>query len=152
MKRNVKEMLFLSAVFVVLCGLSGVAEAQCCGSGSLCGPFSDDRQKKSAIASDDLPTGTEQITFIELGSVNCIPCKQMKSVMDEIQKEYVGKVKVVFHDVWTPEGKTYGNVYGIRLIPTQIFLNKDGKEIARHEGFFPKEQIETLLTDNGVTK
>ena len=106
----------------------------------------------SAMSQDDLPAGEAQITFVELGSVNCIPCKQMKSVMEAIEKEYAGKVKVVFHDVWTKEGKPYGEQYGIRVIPTQVFIDKNGKEIFRHEGYFPKEAVEKVLLDAGVQK
>ncbi|MFH1384569.1 MAG: thioredoxin family protein [Candidatus Omnitrophota bacterium] len=102
--------------------------------------------------SGDMPTGDEEVSFVELGSVKCIPCKQMQPVMDAIEKDYAGKVKIVFHDVWQPEGRPYAEHYGIRLIPTQVFLNKDGDEIFRHEGFFPKEEIEKVLSDAGVTK
>ncbi len=90
------------------------------------------------------------VTFVELGSVNCIPCKKMKPVMDEIEKEYAGQVKVVFHDVWTDEGKPYAEKYKIRLIPTQVFLDKEGKEYFRHEGFFPKEELVKILKQKGV--
>ena len=48
-----------------------------------------------------------KITFIELGSIKCIPCKMMKPVMKEIEVEYADTVKIVFHDVWTEEGKKY---------------------------------------------
>ncbi|MFH2139005.1 MAG: thioredoxin family protein [Candidatus Omnitrophota bacterium] len=106
----------------------------------------------SALLKTDSPGKDEQISFVELGSVNCIPCKQMQPIMDEIKEEYAGKVKVVFHDVWTPEGKKYGNEYRIRVIPTQVFLDKAGKEVSRHEGFFPKAAIEKIFKDNGVTK
>ncbi|MDD5440365.1 MAG: thioredoxin family protein [Candidatus Omnitrophica bacterium] len=108
--------------------------------------------KDNAAISDDLPQGGEQVTFVELGSVNCIPCKKMKPIVDAIEKEYAGKVRVVFHDVWRPEGSPYGYLYGIRLIPVQVFLDKNGKEIARHEGYFPKDDIEKLLADHGITK
>ncbi|MFH1061845.1 MAG: thioredoxin family protein [Candidatus Omnitrophota bacterium] len=100
----------------------------------------------------DLPEKAEQISFVELGSVNCIPCKQMQPIMEEIEKEYTGKVKVVFHDVWTEEGRKYGNEYHIRVIPTQVFLDRTGKEIFRHEGFFPKSEIEKILNNAGVLK
>ncbi len=90
------------------------------------------------------------VTFVELGSVNCIPCKKMQPIMDEIEKEYAGQVKVVFHDVWTAEGKPFAAQYKIRLIPTQVFLDKDGKEYFRHEGFFPKEELVKILKQKGV--
>jgi len=86
-----------------------------------------------------------QVTFIELGSVRCIPCKMMQPIMAEIETEYKGKVKVVFYDVWSKEGYPYGQKYGIRVIPTQIFLDQEGKEYFRHEGFFAKEEIVKIL-------
>jgi thioredoxin 1 len=91
-----------------------------------------------------------KVTFIELGSVRCIPCKKMMPIMKEIEKEYGGQVKVVFHDVWTKEGKPYAARYKIKLIPTQVFLDKDGKEYFRHVGFFPKKDLVKVLKQQGV--
>jgi len=92
------------------------------------------------------------VTFVELGSVRCIPCKKMQPIMEDIKNEYAGQVKVVFHDVWTDEGKPFAVKYKIRLIPTQVFLDKDGKEYFRHEGFFPKEELVKILEQKGVKK
>lgn len=86
-----------------------------------------------------------KITFIELGSVNCIPCRMMQPVMKEIEKEYKDIVKVIFYDVWTREGSPYGQKYKIRAIPTQVFLDENGEEFFRHEGFFPKEKLKQVL-------
>ena len=91
-----------------------------------------------------------KVTFVELGSVNCIPCKAMQSVMKEIENEYGDQVKVVFHDVWTAEGKPFGEQYKIRAIPTQVFLDKNGKEYFRHEGFFPTGEIAKVLDKQGI--
>ena len=91
-----------------------------------------------------------KVIFIELGSVNCMPCKMMQPVIADIEKEYGAQVNVIFHDVWTKEGKPYAEQYGIRTIPTQIFLDKDGKEYFRHQGFFPKEEIIKVLEKGGV--
>ena len=91
-----------------------------------------------------------KVTFIELGSVNCIPCKKMRPVMDSIEKKYSKQVKVVFHDVWTEAGAPYGQKYGIESIPTQVFLNANGKEYFRHVGFFPEEDVVTVLKMKGV--
>ena len=90
------------------------------------------------------------MTFVELGSVKCIPCKQMQPIMKEIEEEYKGQVKVVFYDVWTAEGKPYIKEFGIRAIPTQVFLDKDGKEYFRHQGFFAKDELVEVLKTQGV--
>lgn len=79
------------------------------------------------------------VTFIELGSANCIPCKMMIPVMAEVEKEYGDKILVVFHDVNKDRQKA--SDYKIRVIPTQVFLDKNGKEFYRHEGFFSKDEL-----------
>jgi len=91
------------------------------------------------------------ITFIELGSVNCIPCKKMQPVMKAIEQKYGEKVKVLFYDVWTEEQKPFAKKYGIRLIPTQVFLDENGKEFFRHEGFYPEEEIHKIFKQRGIT-
>ncbi len=91
-----------------------------------------------------------KVTFIELGSVNCIPCKAMQPVMKNIEKKYGSQVKVIFYDVWTQEQKPYAEKYGIKLIPTQVFLDEHGKEFHRHEGFYPEEEIDKILKGMGL--
>lgn len=91
-----------------------------------------------------------KVTFIELGSVRCIPCQKMQSVMKSVEKKYGSQVKVVFHDVWTPEGKPFGKQYGIEAIPTQVLLDENGKEFSRHVGFFPEEELVKVLKTKGV--
>ena len=91
------------------------------------------------------------ITFVELGSVNCIPCKKMQPVMKAIEEKYGDQIEVVFYDVWKPEQRKYAKEYGIRLIPTQVFLNQEGIELYRHEGFFPEESIDKFFREQGIS-
>ena len=107
-------------------------------------------EQEASEGSGKSKEGKYLVTFVELGSVRCVPCRMMQPIMDEIEKEYAGQVKVVFHDVWTREGQPFGQKYRIRVIPTQVFLDKDGKEYFRHEGFFPKEELVKILKMKGV--
>ncbi len=91
-----------------------------------------------------------KVTFIELGSVKCIPCIKMQVVMREIEQEYGDQVEIVFYDVWTEAGKPYARQYRIRVIPTQVFLDQSGNEYFRHEGYFPKEELLQVLRLKGV--
>ncbi|MBM3326503.1 MAG: thioredoxin family protein [Calditrichaeota bacterium] len=77
--------------------------------------------------------------MVDYGAGKCIPCKKMAPILKELQSEYSGKVEVIFIDVWMDNEA--GQKAGIRLIPTQIFFDKSGKEIARHEGYMSKEDI-----------
>jgi len=112
---------------------------------------SDSTQDLHIAGQDNLNETTVEpkVTFVELGSNECIPCKMMKSVMKAIEDEFGNQVKVVFHDVW--EDQAPADQYEIRMIPTQVFLDESGEEFFRHEGFFPKEEIETLLVNKGLT-
>ena len=104
------------------------------------------------VATDKLSgsneTGETKITFVELGSVNCIPCRQMQPVMKSIEEKFGEQVKVVFHDVW--KDKAPAQKYGIQLIPTQVFLDENGKEFYRHEGFFAEDEIIKLFETRNV--
>jgi thioredoxin 1 len=96
----------------------------------------------------DIDFSKHLITFIELGADKCIPCKAMQPIMKEIAAEYKGQVQVVFYDVWkNPEP---GRKYGIQLIPTQVFMDKTGKEISRHVGLFPKPELVEFLKKQGI--
>lgn len=110
--------------------------------------FAQDKTGKSTTAK---PSAVKPlVTFVEIGSVNCIPCRAMQPIMNAVEQEYKGQVKIVFHDVWTPKGKEDAMKYNIRVIPTQVFLDKDGKEFFRHEGYFPKEHVVEVLKKGGV--
>jgi thioredoxin 1 len=109
------------------------------------------QQKPAVTGKPSEVNGTNyKVTFVELGSVRCIPCQQMQPVMKSIEQKYGKDVKVVFHDVWTEAGAPFAKQYGIEAIPTQVFLDKDGKEFFRHVGFFPEEELVKILNQKGV--
>lgn len=91
-----------------------------------------------------------KVTFVELGSVNCIPCKQMQPVMKSVEEKYGDQIKVIFYDVWEADQKKYAEQYQISLIPTQVFLDENGDEFFRHEGFYPESEIDKLLQSRGL--
>jgi thioredoxin 1 len=100
------------------------------------------------VNNEQLDFSNHKVTFIELGADRCIPCKAMQPVMREIAKEYKGTIQVVFYDVWkTPK---YAKNYGIQMIPTQVFIDKNGDEIFRHVGFFAKDEIIKMLKEKGI--
>ena len=101
-------------------------------------------------AKDDAKATKPLVTFVELGSVNCIPCRQMQPVMKAVEEKYGKQVNVVFYDVWKDDQREYAEKYGIKVIPTQVFLDKEGKEFFRHEGFFPEAEIDKLLQKRGL--
>jgi thioredoxin 1 len=115
--------------------------------------FSFSQDKTKAQKTTTIPSAENvhyKVTFIELGSVRCIPCQKMQPVMKNIEEKYGKEVKVVFHDVWTSDGKPYAQKFKIEAIPTQVFLDENGKEFFRHTGFFPEEELVKVLKQKGV--
>jgi thioredoxin 1 len=86
--------------------------------------------------------------LVDLGAGKCIPCKQMKPILDELKRDYANQFETVFIDVW--ENREEGPKYGIRIIPTQIFYDVSGKERFRHEGFMAKKDILAKWRELGV--
>ncbi len=107
-----------------------------------------DYGKVLATSRLDIDFSKYPVTFIELGADRCIPCKKMQPIMTEIAEAFAGRVQVVFYDVWKDPAP--GEKYGIQLIPTQVFVDRKGKELSRHVGFFPKEEILELLKKLGI--
>jgi len=100
------------------------------------------------VSHEKLEFSKHKVTFIELGADKCIPCKAMQPVMREIAQDYKDVVQVVFYDVWkTPK---YAGDYGVKMIPTQIFFDKNGDEFFRHVGFFAKDDIIKMLKEKGI--
>ena len=74
----------------------------------------------------------------------------MKPILDVILRlKYSDQFQVIFIDVW--ENQDEGAKHGIRMIPTQIFYDAAGKELARHEGFIAKDAIMAKWKELGVT-
>lgn len=91
-----------------------------------------------------------KVTLVDLGADRCIPCRMMAPILKELKQEYEGKAAIVFLDVW--EDRTLASRFGIQVIPTQIFYDRQGKEFLRHQGFLSKENIELVLQKMGVAK
>lgn len=88
------------------------------------------------------------VTMIDLGAKKCIPCKMMAPILEKMEKVYKGKAVIAFIDVW--EHQEPVNRFGIRAIPTQIFFDKNGQEVYRHEGFLAEKNIVAILEKMGV--
>lgn len=91
-----------------------------------------------------------KVTFIEFGATKCVACIEMQPVVKTIEERYHDQVKVEFNDVWTDKGKDNADKYNVKLIPLQVFLDENGEEFFRHEGFFSVEEIEGILKSKGI--
>nr|MBF0223172.1 thioredoxin family protein [Desulfobulbaceae bacterium] len=87
------------------------------------------------------------VTLVDLGAKTCIPCKMMAPILEELKVEYQGRAEVIFIDVWEEANKSKAKAFKIMSIPTQVFFDKEGREVYRHRGFLDKEAIVTKLEE-----
>jgi thiol-disulfide isomerase/thioredoxin len=108
--------------------------------------------KTQAVLEQDNPVNkarnSGKPTMVDFGSKGCVPCDMLAPILETLREKYKGKANVVV--VLTGEEPVLASRYGIEVIPLQIFYDKTGKEVSRHTGFFPQEEIEKQLAQIGV--
>lgn len=103
----------------------------------------------AAEKTQDIPV-KGMVTMVELGAGNCIPCRMMESVIKNVKKAYKDRAAIISIDI--RENREQAVRFGIRMIPTQIFFDKKGKEVFRHTGFMREMAIDDQLRKMGVEK
>lgn len=134
MKRNKRtSVLILSILTIILFAncTGSPGDTKSAGNKSDAGLNATDARQQKVPANNNKTGNTSyKVTFIELGSVRCIPCQQMQPIMKSIREKYSTQVNVVFHDVWTEAGAPYGKSTELKLSPHRYFSMKPGKSIS----------------------
>jgi thioredoxin 1 len=113
---------------------------------------SDSWAKRQAELAKDNPVDRARSSgkpaLVDFGAQGCRPCDMMAPILDALRDKYRDKVSVVF--VHVRQQQVLAARYGIQSIPVQVFFDKEGKEVLRHVGFYPQEEIEKRLAEMGV--
>ncbi len=88
------------------------------------------------------------VTMVDIAGDSCVPCKMMIPIIREMEEKYRGRAAIITIDV----GKNREQLKELnaRVIPTQIFYDRDGREHYRHEGFLDKKSIIELFEKLGA--
>ena len=92
------------------------------------------------------PKGLPKI--VDVGGENCIPCKLMVPILDGMRSEYKGKLEVI--TLSKDKDPNAMKRYRVSTIPTQILYDAYGKEVARHFGFWAKDEILATFKSHGI--
>ena len=82
------------------------------------------------------------LVLVDFWAVWCGPCRMVAPIVDEIAKDFAGKLKVV--KLNTDENPDIAGKYQIRGIPTLMFF-KGGQTVDQVVGAVPKAQLKTKV-------
>ena len=85
---------------------------------------------------------TESVTLYDFWAAWCGPCKIMHPIVEEIEKTFVGKVKIVKVNVDEAENQAMIEKYQIGAMPTYV-IEKDGQVVNSFVG----AQSKTILVN-----
>ena len=94
---------------------------------------------------EDVPIGKP--TLIQFGKTECVWCEHMAPYFKEIKAEYP---KTPIYYVNTDLDVAGMIKYNVIVLPLSVFLDENGKEIGRVEGYLMPDRIMELLESYGV--
>ncbi|MFC1822792.1 thioredoxin [Thermodesulfobacteriota bacterium] len=96
-----------------------------------------DENFESEIINSDIPA------MVDFWAEWCGPCRMVGPIVEELAKEYAGKIKMAKMNV--DQNRETPAKFGIRNIPTLILFNKDGDVAKTIIGAQPKGNIDEEL-------
>jgi thioredoxin 1 len=108
-------------------------------------------KEQAALAADnpvDKARSSGKPSMVDFGASGCRPCDMMTPILGALGKKYEGKINILF--VHVNKERILAVRFGIQSIPVQVFFDKTGREVFRHTGFFPQEEIENKLSALGM--
>ena len=100
------------------------------------------------------PSGLTQIlasrrwTVIEFGGPTCVPCVKMQPVLAEIQQQFGSRAQI--RNFYVTQHPKEAQAHKIMVMPTQVVFDPTGKEVARHIGYWPKDEFLAALAKVGL--
>ncbi len=71
-------------------------------------------------------------TVVEFGANACASCREMKPILDALERDHGARISVRSIDIIKVRG--YASRYRIQLMPTQVYFDAQGREIGRTMG------------------
>lgn len=90
--------------------------------------------------------------MLDLGRNQCLPCKMMKPVLEELKQKYAGIIDIEYINVAENPDIMKKLGLSVRAVPFQVFYDASGKIVRRHYGYMSKEEILLAFKDLGFDR
>lgn len=87
---------------------------------------------------------SSRLVLVDFWASWCGPCRMLSPIVDDIAKEFEGKIEVAKCNI--DDAEEVAAKYGIRSIPTLLFF-KDGEVVDKTVGFVNKAEIEKRINN-----
>lgn len=132
-----KKILFLSLIGITLVACSSKNGQQ--------NNNSTESKEIIAVESVSSPQITvDKPTVVDFSADWCSWCKKLEPTIKNLEQKYSDKID--FKTIDTDEHPELAKAYNIKGLPTLVFLDKNGNEAGRIEGFTSEEIIETKIS------
>ena len=103
--------------------------------------------RESLTPAPSIASGSDEV--IKFASPMCYECQQLEKVFDEVFPKYNKDISLKKIDVTQRDDKiqTLISEYNVKLVPTTVFKNQDGKVTRRIEGNMPPAILDNYLKE-----
>ena len=102
---------------------------------------------KVESATQEHVSGKPQI--VKFSSKLCSDCKKMKGVFEAVMPQYSGTVEVIEYDIEKNDKNINDAIdkYDVDLVPTVVYIGKNGKVVRKTEGYIDKHKFEAYVKE-----
>lgn len=98
---------------------------------------------KSPTMSGGLKAASGQPMVLEFSSSLCSECQKLKKVLDKVEPKYEDKISFQKINAGVMDEDTLEKIqkYEVKVVPTTVFIDKDGKTVVKKEGSMQEETL-----------
>jgi thioredoxin 1 len=106
-----------------------------------------------ALPQRPAPTGkTPKPMLLAFTRDHCLPCDIMHPWIVELKKKYADQLDIAEINIDRKENATLAAYFKAKSIPTQVYVDREGREVSRHTGLATKQKMLATLQKKGLLR
>lgn len=89
--------------------------------------------------------GSHSPMLIAFTRRHCPPCELMEPWLAHLERRYLPHLKIIDVDIESRYGQILAEYFGVALVPSQLYINREGREDSRHQGVATLEMMDSAV-------